>query len=103
MQLRLATCSQQAGYLQAYRKSMNNAVTLGKIFKMAGYTTMWSGKHHSAELPTTRGLDYYSGLFEGLRITLIQGKGVKVKGKQLKNDLQALVKYQIVAHNISIT
>jgi arylsulfatase len=57
--------SQRTGYHKSYAKPMNNAITLGELFKMAGYTTMWSGKHHSTELPTTRGFDYYSGLFDG--------------------------------------
>ncbi|MCL4107792.1 UNVERIFIED_CONTAM: hypothetical protein GTU68_027177 [Idotea baltica] len=57
--------SQQTGYNSSYKKPLRNAVTIGEIFKMAGYTTMWSGKHHSTELPTTRGFDHYSGLFEG--------------------------------------
>ncbi len=57
--------SQQTGYHKSYRQPMNNAITLGELFKEAGYKTMWSGKHHSTELPTTRGFDHYSGLFEG--------------------------------------
>ncbi|MFT4735685.1 MAG: arylsulfatase A-like enzyme, partial [Arcticibacterium sp.] len=57
--------SQKIGYNTGYKKPMANAITLGELFKMAGYTTMWSGKHHSTELPTTRGFDHYSGLFEG--------------------------------------
>ena len=57
--------SQQTGYHTSYKQPMNNAITLGELFKEAGYTTMWSGKHHSTELPTTRGFDHYSGLFEG--------------------------------------
>ena len=73
--------SQQAGYLQAFRKSMNNAVTLGKIFKMAGYTTMRSGKHHSAELPTTRCFDHYSGLFEGASNHFNPGKRREGEGQ----------------------
>lgn len=57
--------SQRIGYNRSYKQPMRNALTLGELFKMAGYTTMWSGKHHSTELPTTRGFDHYSGLFEG--------------------------------------
>lgn len=57
--------SQQTGYNKSYKQPMNNAITLGELFKEAGYTTMWSGKQHSTELPTTRGFDHYSGLFEG--------------------------------------
>ncbi len=57
--------SQRTGYNTGYKKPMKNAITLGEMFKMAGYSTMWSGKHHSTELPTTRGFDHYSGLFEG--------------------------------------
>lgn len=57
--------SQRTGYNLGYKKPMSNAITLGEMFKSAGYTTMWAGKHHSTELPTTRGFDHYSGLFEG--------------------------------------
>lgn len=57
--------SQKTGYDKSYKKTMSNAITLGELFKLSGYTTMWSGKHHSTELPTTRGFDHYSGLFEG--------------------------------------
>jgi len=57
--------SQETGYNKSYKKSMTNAITLGELFKSAGYTTMWSGKHHSTENPITRGFDHYSGLFEG--------------------------------------
>lgn len=57
--------SQRTGYNIGYKKNMDNAITLGELFQMGGYTTMWSGKHHSTERPTTRGFDHYSGLFEG--------------------------------------
>ncbi|MFT4565918.1 MAG: arylsulfatase A-like enzyme [Saprospiraceae bacterium] len=57
--------AQQTNYHLSYKQPMSNAITLGELFKMAGYTTMWSGKHHSTERPTTRGFDHYSGLFEG--------------------------------------
>lgn len=55
----------QTGYHKSFKKPMNNAITLGELFQEAGYTTLWSGKHHSTELPTTRGFDHYSGLFDG--------------------------------------
>ncbi|MCL4116271.1 UNVERIFIED_CONTAM: hypothetical protein GTU68_057075 [Idotea baltica] len=57
--------AQQTNYHKSYKQPMTGAITLGELFKMAGYTTMWSGKHHSTELPSTRGFDHYSGLFEG--------------------------------------
>ncbi|MFY0653295.1 MAG: arylsulfatase [Cyclobacteriaceae bacterium] len=57
--------SQQTGYNNGYKKPFERAITLGEMFKSAGYTTMWSGKHHSTENPVTRGFDHYSGLFEG--------------------------------------
>lgn len=57
--------AQHTGYHKGYKKSMDNAITLGEIFKLAAYTTLWSGKHHSTEMPTERGFDHYSGLFEG--------------------------------------
>ena len=40
-------------------------MTLGELFKQAGYITLFSGKHHSTERPTTRGFDHYSGLLDG--------------------------------------
>lgn len=57
--------SQRTGYNKGYKQPMRNTLTLGELFKMADYATLWSGKHHSTELPTTRGFDHYSGLFEG--------------------------------------
>ena len=57
--------SQQIGYHQTFRLKMENAITLGELFKTAGYTTLWSGKHHSIENPVTRGFDHYSGLLDG--------------------------------------
>tara|TARA_X000000950_G_scaffold60080_5_gene72986 strand:- start:20845 stop:22398 length:1554 start_codon:yes stop_codon:yes gene_type:complete len=57
--------SQQTGYHKSFRQEMQNAITLGELFKTAGYTTLWSGKHHSIENPVTRGFDHYSGLLDG--------------------------------------
>lgn len=57
--------SQQTGYHQSFRQPMRNAITLGELFRSAGYTTLWSGKHHSIENPVDRGFDHYSGLLDG--------------------------------------
>tara|TARA_A100001015_G_scaffold290006_1_gene362516 strand:- start:1755 stop:3287 length:1533 start_codon:yes stop_codon:yes gene_type:complete len=57
--------SQQIGYHKTFRLKMKNAITLGELFKTAGYTTLWSGKHHSIENPIARGFDHYSGLLDG--------------------------------------
>ena len=57
--------SQQTGYNKDFRQPMRNAITLGELFKSAGYTTLWSGKHHSTENPIDRGFDHYSGLLDG--------------------------------------
>ena len=57
--------SQQTGYNKDFRRPMRNAITLGELFKSAGYTTLWSGKHHSTENPIDRGFDHYSGLLDG--------------------------------------
>jgi arylsulfatase len=73
--------SQQTGYNTGYKKPMKNALTLGEMFKMAGYTTMWAGKHHSTELPTTRGFDHYSGLFEGAANHFNPGKKREGEGQ----------------------
>ena len=57
--------SQQTGYHENFRQPMRNAITLGELFRSAGYTTLWSGKHHSIENPVDRGFDHYSGLLDG--------------------------------------
>jgi arylsulfatase len=57
--------SQQTGYHKSFRQPMRNAITLGELFQSAGYTTLWSGKHHSTENPVDRGFDHYSGLLDG--------------------------------------
>ena len=57
--------SQQTGYHKSFRQPLRNAITLGELFQSAGYTTLWSGKHHSIENPVNRGFDHYSGLLDG--------------------------------------
>ena len=57
--------SQQIGYHKSFRQPMLNAITLGEMFQLVGYTTLWSGKHHSTENPVDRGFDHYSGLLDG--------------------------------------
>lgn len=57
--------AQQNGYARKFDGPLVNAVTLGEYLKTAGYTTWWSGKHHGAENPKTRGFDHYYGLRDG--------------------------------------
>ncbi|MGN6294528.1 MAG: arylsulfatase [Chitinophagaceae bacterium] len=57
--------AQQNGYFKDFDKSLVNGITLGEYLKTAGYTTWWSGKHHGAENPRTRGFDHYFGLKDG--------------------------------------
>ena len=57
--------SHQIGYHESFEQPMRNAITLGELFKSEGYTTLWSGKHHSRENPIDRGFDHYSGLLDG--------------------------------------
>lgn len=60
------------GYDKTHKiERMENAITLGEFFKMANYTTLWSGKHHSIENPITRGFDRYSGLLDGDRKSVV--------------------------------
>lgn len=73
--------SQQTGYNKDFKQPFNNAVTLGEMFQSAGYTTMWSGKHHSTENPITRGFDHYSGLFAGASNHFNPGKQREGEGK----------------------
>lgn len=73
--------SQQTGYNTNFKQPFNNAITLGELFKSAGYTTMWSGKHHSTENPVTRGFDHYSGLLDGASNHFNPGKQREGEGK----------------------
>jgi arylsulfatase len=73
--------SQQTGYNKDFNQPFDNAVTLGEMFQSAGYTTMWSGKHHSTENPITRGFDHYSGLFAGASNHFNPGKQREGEGQ----------------------
>jgi arylsulfatase len=44
---------------------ITGGITLGEMLKMAGYRTLWSGKHHGTENPVNRGFDRYYGLRDG--------------------------------------
>ncbi|HEX7905419.1 MAG TPA: arylsulfatase [Chitinophagaceae bacterium] len=57
--------AQQNGYFKDFDKPLVNGITLGEYLKSAGYTTLWSGKHHGVENPVTRGFDHYYGLKDG--------------------------------------
>ena len=57
--------AQQNGYFKDFDQPLVNGITLGEYLKGAGYVTMWSGKHHGAENPRTRGFDHYYGLKDG--------------------------------------
>ncbi len=56
--------AQQCGMARSNAKIVN-AVTFGEVLRTAGYTTLWSGKHHGTENPHDRGFDHYSGLRDG--------------------------------------
>jgi arylsulfatase len=57
--------AQQVGYHRYFKGPMKNSITLGEYLQSAGYLTMWSGKHHGAETPRTRGFNHYFGLKDG--------------------------------------
>lgn len=57
--------AQQCNYHKHYNRPLTHAVTLGEVLRSAGYRTLWSGKHHGAENPVTRGFDHYYGLRDG--------------------------------------
>lgn len=56
--------AQQVGMISGPGE-ITNGITLGEMFRMAGYRTLWSGKHHGTENPVTRGFDRYYGLRDG--------------------------------------
>jgi arylsulfatase len=55
--------AQQCGMMKPDK--IRNAVTLGEVLRSAGYRTLWVGKHHGVENPTTRGFDRFFGLRDG--------------------------------------
>ena len=55
--------AQQCGMMSP--AEIKNAVTLGEVLRLAGYRTLWTGKHHGTENPVTRGFDRYFGLRDG--------------------------------------
>lgn len=57
--------AQDCGYSKSHNNPIEHAVTLGEVLRTAGYTTLWSGKHHGLENPVTRGFDHYYGLKDG--------------------------------------
>ncbi len=57
--------AQQNNYHKSYTNPITNAVTLGEVLRLAGYRTLWSGKHHGMENPVYRGFDRYYGLKDG--------------------------------------
>ncbi len=57
--------AQQNGYDKSFSNPIINAITLGEALQLSGYRTLWSGKHHGADNPVTRGFDRYYGLKDG--------------------------------------
>lgn len=58
-------CLQTGVYYQRTDLTFDNTATLGEVLRPAGYTTLWSGKHHAKFNPTTRGYDRYYGMIGG--------------------------------------
>ena len=52
-------------YFQRTDRDFVNTATLGEVLRPAGYTTLWSGKHHAKFNPVTRGFDRYFGMIGG--------------------------------------
>jgi arylsulfatase len=80
--------SQQTGYNKSFQQPMRNAITLGELFKLKDYTTLWSGKHHSKENPVDRGFDHYSGLLDGAANHFNPGLQREGEGKPAQKGLR---------------
>ena len=52
-------------YFQRTDRDFSHTATLGEVLRPAGYTTLWSGKHHARFNPVTRGYDRYYGMIGG--------------------------------------
>jgi len=58
-------CLQTGVYFQRTDRDFSNTATLGEVLRPAGYTTLWSGKHHAKFNPVTRGYERYYGMIGG--------------------------------------
>ena len=89
--------AQQTGYHDDYRLNMDHALTLGELFKEAGYRTLFAGKHHSTELPVNRGFDHYSGLLDGASNHFNPGKRREGEGQpaQKRTDRKWVIDGQV--------
>ena len=52
-------------YFQRTDQDFSRTATLAEVLEPAGYTTLWSGKHHATFNPVTRGFDRYYGMLGG--------------------------------------
>ena len=59
-------CLQTGVYYQRTDLDFKNTATLGEVLRPAGYTTLWSGKHHAKFNPVSRGYDRYYGMIGGV-------------------------------------
>ncbi len=57
--------AQSVGASKTWRQPWVNSLTLGDVFRNAGYTTLFVGKHHGVDHPMDLGFDHYWGLFAG--------------------------------------
>jgi len=72
---------------------IENAMTLGEMLGMAGYRTLWSGKHHGTQNPVTLGFDRYYGLRDGASNHFNPGLQRPGEGKPAqKRDNRAWIK-----------
>ena len=68
-------CLQTGVYFQRTDRDFANTATLGEVLRPAGYTTLWSGKHHAKFNPVTRGYDRFYGLIGGAQNHFNPGSG----------------------------
>lgn len=58
-------CLLTGKWFQETDRDFNNTTTLGEALNPVGYHTLWSGKHHAAFDPRTRGFDRFYGFLGG--------------------------------------
>jgi len=58
-------CLLTGKWFQETDRDFNNTTTLGEVLQPVDYHTLWSGKHHAAFDPRTRGFDRFYGFLGG--------------------------------------
>ena len=93
-------CLQTGVYFQRTDRDFSNTATLGEVLRPAGYTTLWSGKHHARFNPVTRGYDRYYGMIGGAENHFNPGSRA-APGQPAPAGLRGGVRWSLDPHEVN--